>query len=181
MGMQLRTSCCHIHQNSSLIPPTSSTSLRSISPAISSLFNTHFVRNKALVLERRLGFNQTDGRSIISSKGRRRRAEHGVVASSSNVAAPAPFWDDWKPGKRPAAPSLSDVLWPSAGAFAAMAILGKLDQVLAPKGISMTIAPLGAVSAVLLATPSSPAARVSLSLSLCLCLLGLCRNSPQWP
>ncbi|XP_062170775.1 uncharacterized protein LOC133876501 [Alnus glutinosa] len=155
MGMQLRTSCCHIHQNSSLIPP----SLRSISPAISSLINTHFVRNKALVLERRLGFNQTDGRSIISSKGRRRRAEHGVVASSSNVAAPAPFWDDWKPGKRPAAPSLSDVLWPSAGAFAAMAILGKLDQVLAPKGISMTIAPLGAVSAVLLATPSSPAAR----------------------
>jgi hypothetical protein len=53
------------------------------------------------------------------------------------------------------------------GAFAAMAILGKLDQILAPRGISMTIAPLGAVTAVLFATPSSPAARVlSLYLSL---------------
>lgn len=48
----------------------------------------------------------------------------------------------------------------SIGAFAAMAILGKMDQVLAPRGISMTIAPLGAVCAVLFATPSSPAARV---------------------
>ena len=48
-----------------------------------------------------------------------------------------------------------------------MAILGKLDQILAPRGISMTIAPLGAVTAVLFATPSSPAARVlSLYLSL---------------
>ncbi|KAM3751512.1 hypothetical protein ACB098_04G114300 [Castanea mollissima] len=40
-----------------------------------------------------------------------------------------------------------------------MALLGKMDQILAPRGISMTIAPLGAVSAVLLAAPSSPAAR----------------------
>nr|CAN66700.1 hypothetical protein VITISV_003690 [Vitis vinifera] len=40
-----------------------------------------------------------------------------------------------------------------------MAILGKMDQTLASKGISMTIAPLGAVCAVLFATPSSPAAR----------------------
>ncbi|KAL6580291.1 hypothetical protein OROMI_008315 [Orobanche minor] len=45
------------------------------------------------------------------------------------------------------------------GAFAAMAILGKIDQALAPKGISMTIAPLGAVCAVLFATPASPGAR----------------------
>lgn len=53
------------------------------------------------------------------------------------------------------------------GAFAAMAILGKMDQLLAQKGISMTIAPLGAVCAVLFTAPSSPAARVlSLSLSL---------------
>ena len=62
------------------------------------------------------------------------------------------------------------------GAFAAMAILGKMDQILAPRGISMTIAPLGAVSAVLFAAPSSPAARVlllSLSLSLSLSLKGL--------
>lgn len=46
------------------------------------------------------------------------------------------------------------------GAFVAMAMLGKMDQILAPKGLSMTIAPLGAVCAVLFATPSSPAARV---------------------
>ena len=45
-----------------------------------------------------------------------------------------------------------------------MALLGKMDQILAPKGVSMTIAPLGAVCAVLLATPSSPGARVSLRL-----------------
>lgn len=52
-----------------------------------------------------------------------------------------------------------------------MAILGRVDQILAPKGVSMTIAPLGAVCAVLFATPSSPAARVcSASLqSLVLC------------
>lgn len=46
------------------------------------------------------------------------------------------------------------------GAFAAMAMLGKIDQMLSPKGISMTIAPLGAVCAVLFCAPSSPAAKV---------------------
>ncbi|XVF11995.1 hypothetical protein REPUB_Repub08aG0076500 [Reevesia pubescens] len=80
-----------------------------------------------------------------------------VVASSSNVAAP--LWDIWKPQKTSSSPSLSHILWPSAGTFAAMAILGKLDQILAPKRISMTIAPLGAVCAVLFASPSSPASR----------------------
>lgn len=57
-----------------------------------------------------------------------------------------------------------------SGAFAAMALLGKIDQILAPKGISMTVAPLGAVCAVLFATPSSPGARVAnflLSFFLC--------------
>lgn len=48
----------------------------------------------------------------------------------------------------------------TAGAFAAMAVFGKIDQILVPKGLSMTIAPLGAVTAVLLTTPSSPGARV---------------------
>ncbi|KAJ6293945.1 hypothetical protein OIU76_022091 [Salix suchowensis] len=71
------------------------------------------------------------------------------------------FWDSWKPDSTtPAsAPSFSDIFWPSAGAFAAMAIFGKMDQILAPKGISMTIAPLGAVAAILFVTPSSPGAR----------------------
>lgn len=41
-----------------------------------------------------------------------------------------------------------------------MAIFEKMDQILAPKGISMTIAPLGAVCAVLFTAPSSSAARV---------------------
>jgi CBS-domain-containing membrane protein len=40
-----------------------------------------------------------------------------------------------------------------------MAILGKLDQLLTPKGLSITVAPLGAVSAILLATPQAPSAR----------------------
>ncbi|KAB2020509.1 hypothetical protein ES319_D07G073200v1 [Gossypium barbadense] len=89
-----------------------------------------------------------------------KRRGYGVVVASSSSNAAAPLWDSWKPEKSSAAsPSLSDIIWPSAGAFAAMAILGKMDQILAPKGVSMTIAPLGAVCAVLFATPSSPAAR----------------------
>ncbi|OAY30987.1 uncharacterized protein LOC110630910 [Manihot esculenta] len=95
-------------------------------------------------------------RSVGLSWCRERKRKYGIVASS-NVALP--FWDAWKPEKTSSAPSFSDIIWPSAGAFAAMAIFGKMDQLLAPKGISMTIAPLGAVCAVLFATPSSPAAR----------------------
>ncbi|TYG60539.1 hypothetical protein ES288_D07G076600v1 [Gossypium darwinii] len=90
-----------------------------------------------------------------------KRRGYGVVVASSSSNAAAPLWDSWKPEKSSAAsPSLSDIIWPSAGAFASMAILGKMDQILAPKGVSMTIAPLGAVCAVLFATPSSPAARI---------------------
>ncbi|XP_040988013.1 uncharacterized protein LOC121235708 [Juglans microcarpa x Juglans regia] len=145
MGMQLRASSSPIHQNISF------------SPANPLLIHSRFVQNKGIVLERHFGVNPTSSRSISGIGGRRtRRRENGIVAST-NVAAP--FWDYWKPQKGPAAPSLSDILWPSAGAFAAMAILGKMDQFLAPRGISMTIAPLGAVSAVLFAAPSSPAAR----------------------
>ncbi|KAL2492769.1 Integral membrane HPP family protein [Abeliophyllum distichum] len=83
-----------------------------------------------------------------------RKRDLCIVSSSSS-----PVWDGWAPENNSKAPSLSDIFWPSAGAFAAMAILGKIDQMLAPKGISMTIAPLGAVCAVLFATPSSPGAR----------------------
>ncbi|KAK9114087.1 hypothetical protein Syun_020884 [Stephania yunnanensis] len=83
-----------------------------------------------------------------------------IVSSSSSANSTVPSqWDSWKPEKSAAAPSLSDILWPSAGAFAAMALLGKIDQLLTPKGVSATIAPLGAVCAVLFATPSSPGAR----------------------
>jgi len=41
-----------------------------------------------------------------------------------------------------------------------MAVLGKLDQLLAPKGLSIAFAPFGAVSTVLFATPTAPSARV---------------------
>ncbi|KAG4929994.1 hypothetical protein AAZX31_17G093900 [Glycine max] len=111
-------------------------------PPFSSLcFNT-FIKHKGLVLD-------------SNHKGRRRG--HGIVASS-NVASPS-IWDDWKPVKAPSTPSLSDILWPSAGAFAAMAILGKMDQLLAPKGLSIAFAPFGAVSTILFATPTAPTAR----------------------
>ncbi|XP_024031969.1 uncharacterized protein LOC21393410 isoform X1 [Morus notabilis] len=98
---------------------------------------------------------KTGGKNDVVGRERRR---NGIVVASSNVGA-APFWDGWTPEKASSAPSLSDILWPSAGAFAAMALLGKMDQILAPKGVSMTIAPLGAVCAVLFATPSSPGAK----------------------
>ncbi|XP_047316791.1 uncharacterized protein LOC124920360 [Impatiens glandulifera] len=81
-----------------------------------------------------------------------------IVASSSAVT-PA-RWEDWAPEKGSKTPSLSDVVWPATGAFAAMALLGKIDQILISKGVSsITIAPLGAVCAVLFATPTSPGAR----------------------
>ncbi|KAL3655309.1 hypothetical protein CASFOL_001095 [Castilleja foliolosa] len=86
-----------------------------------------------------------------------KRKARFTVSSSSKVSAP--LWENWAPEKSSTGPSLSDIVWPSAGAFAAMAILGKIDQILVPKGISMTIAPLGAVCAVLFATPASPGAR----------------------
>ncbi|XP_042481628.1 transmembrane protein DDB_G0273707/DDB_G0273361-like [Macadamia integrifolia] len=101
-----------------------------------------------------------------NSTGRKRRSSRWsssypsvVIEASSKEGASPPLWDAWKPEKRIPSVSLSDVVWPSAGAFAAMAILGRIDKLLAPKGLSVTIPPLGAVCAVLLASPSSPAAR----------------------
>ena len=54
------------------------------------------------------------------NRRRRRIREFGIVASS-NVAAP--FWDGWKPEKASASPSLSDILWPSAGMTAGVSLL----------------------------------------------------------
>ncbi|XP_028763384.1 uncharacterized protein LOC114721702 [Neltuma alba] len=109
----------------------------------SSCTGPHFVKHEEALLQNSLKL--------------RRRRGLGIVASSK-VVSPS-VWDDWKPAKGSSIPCLSDIVWPSAGAFAAMALLGKMDQILAPKGLSMTIAPLGAVSAVLFTTPSTPAAR----------------------
>ncbi|XP_065876886.1 uncharacterized protein [Euphorbia lathyris] len=131
-------------------PPTccilyTSTSLCFFAPKpISSPFLTSLRQN--ITLHRSVG---------LASSCKQRKGL--IVEASSHVASP--LWDSWKPQTSASSASLSDILWPSAGAFAAMAILGKIDQIIAPKGISMTIAPLGAVCAVLFATPSSPAAR----------------------
>ncbi|KAG6573018.1 hypothetical protein SDJN03_26905, partial [Cucurbita argyrosperma subsp. sororia] len=111
-------------------------------------------------------YHLLNGKQGISAKGSvgllRRRSGGGIsrrnVVVVSSVGG-VPISDGSKPDKGFVSPPLSDILWPSAGAFAAMAILGKIDQILAPKGLSMTIAPLGAVCAVLFATPAAPAAR----------------------
>ncbi|KAM3188913.1 hypothetical protein ACQJBY_067703 [Aegilops geniculata] len=81
-----------------------------------------------------------------------RRDLHVVVAAAAASAA----------NVTPASPrgvSASDVLWPSAGAFLAMAVLGRIDQMMAFKGVSLTVAPLGAVCAVLFTAPDSPPAK----------------------
>ncbi|KAK4264240.1 hypothetical protein QN277_025448 [Acacia crassicarpa] len=105
----------------------------------------HFVKNKEALL-------------LKSVELRRRRTRGLGIVASTDVASSS-VWEDWKPAEGASIPCLSDIVWPSAGAFAAMALLGKMDQILAPKGLSMTIAPLGAVCAVLFTTPSTPAAR----------------------
>ncbi|ESQ31644.1 hypothetical protein EUTSA_v10004798mg [Eutrema salsugineum] len=94
-----------------------------------------------------------------ASSSHRRRVST-VLASAGNLTAPS-SWESWKPDKTAAATALllSDVIWPAAGAFAAMAIMGRMDQMLTTKGITMSVAPLGAVSAILFITPSAPAAR----------------------
>jgi len=82
-------------------------SLPSSSSFASLCFNTTIIR-KGVVLDHWAGSN-CNHKEI--RKGRKRG--HGIVASS-NVASPS-IWDDWKPLKAPSTPSLSDILWPSAG------------------------------------------------------------------
>ncbi|AQK63794.1 HPP [Zea mays] len=87
------------------------------------------------------------------SFSRRRRKDLRVVAEAA-AAGPTKVTPASSGGV-----SISDVLWPSAGAFLAMAVLGKMDQVVAFKGVSLTIPPLGAVCCVLFSAPDSPAAK----------------------
>ncbi|GAB2223789.1 hypothetical protein Droror1_Dr00004529 [Drosera rotundifolia] len=104
---------------------------------------------------------------VHGSEGRRRlmRERIGFVvdaqssSSSSSGNVDLGLWESWVPDGSFADPCLSDIVWPSAGAFLAMAMLGKMDQILASKGLAMTIAPQGAVCAVLFLIPSSPTAR----------------------
>ncbi|XP_002967623.2 transmembrane protein DDB_G0273707/DDB_G0273361 [Selaginella moellendorffii] len=81
---------------------------------------------------------------------RRRRS----IVSASSSAASANSSRSSSP-----APSLSDLVWPSAGAFASMAAMSVLDKHLQQKGLSFLIAPFGAVCCVLFATPNAPAAQ----------------------
>ncbi|XAR65446.1 hypothetical protein NMG60_11009582 [Bertholletia excelsa] len=151
MGGQVRTnSCYHLLQP---LPLQSSSSWCRIPSLSSKIANgkIEIRRSKLISVNRFLGLSFIDG-------GRRRGGSRIIASSSSDVAAPM-SWDDWQPDKGSKSPPLSDVVWPAAGAFLAMALLGKMDQLLAPKGLSFTIAPFGAVCAVLFATPSAPAAR----------------------
>ncbi|CAL9168209.1 unnamed protein product [Musa hybrid cultivar] len=100
------------------------------------------------------------GRSGLSYRGRRFVVRSSSGAGSGSLESGWQRW--WRPpekGLGTSDVSLSDVLWPSAGAFAAMALLGRLDQVVASRGLSFTIAPLGAVCAVLFTNPNAPAAQ----------------------
>eukprot|EP00252_Welwitschia_mirabilis_P021717 TRINITY_DN564_c0_g1_i17.p1 TRINITY_DN564_c0_g1~~TRINITY_DN564_c0_g1_i17.p1 ORF type:complete len:244 (-),score=34.91 TRINITY_DN564_c0_g1_i17:158-889(-) len=56
-------------------------------------------------------------------------------------------------------PPLSDVVWPAAGAFLAMGVMEIVDRLIAARGLRLTIAPFGAVCAVLFAAPATPAAQ----------------------
>uniref|UniRef100_A0A804M224 HPP transmembrane region domain-containing protein n=1 Tax=Zea mays TaxID=4577 RepID=A0A804M224_MAIZE len=92
------------------------------------------------------------GNAISFSRRRRRDLRVVAEAATAGTAKVTPASSGGV--------SLSDVLWPSAGAFLAMAVLGKMDQMVAFKGVSLTIAPLGAVCCVLFSAPDSPAAKV---------------------
>ncbi|KAL8118243.1 uncharacterized protein LOC141723640 [Apium graveolens] len=143
MGMQV---CMH----SQVMTP-------SLSSPISTLTLSSF-KSPLCFSSQRLHQNRAFGIGNNVSVGLKRRRDVGFVVASSSTSD-INLWENWKPDKGAKSPSLSDIIWPSAGAFAAMAVLAKMDQVLASKGLFITIAPLGAVCAVLFATPSSPGAR----------------------
>lgn len=155
MGMQIPVN----HLNQIKVLPTSLSSISACMHSLNSQLMLKLnhgtqriqIRNEVIVLGSSLHWNSKTHETIRRNRGVR-------TAASENSVSP-PHWDSWRPDKVASVPSLSDVVWPSAGAFLAMAILGKIDQILLPKGISVTIAPLGAVCAVLFATPTSPAAR----------------------
>eukprot|EP01018_Ginkgo_biloba_P016998 Gb_31772 [translate_table: standard] len=92
------------------------------------------------------------------SPRRKQNKRNGVIVAES-VANVNNAGSGWWDKVRGAPPRLSDVVWPAAGAFVAMAIMGMADRMIAVKGLTLTIAPFGAVCAVLFAAPSSPAAQ----------------------
>ncbi|KAI5071174.1 hypothetical protein GOP47_0013425 [Adiantum capillus-veneris] len=85
----------------------------------------------------------------------RRRWLTPVLASSAAASSvPSPSSDSPAPS-----PPISDIVWPAAGAFVAMLGMSYLDKLVEPMGLMFTIAPFGAVCAVLFATPTTPAAQ----------------------
>lgn len=150
MSGQLHLGASHLPNHCNLLAPTTFLSVLN--------YSRGYGENRVVLGLGRsfLGLNErilvANRRTVIN----KRKKSCCVIRASDGGAA---VWDGWMPEKTSKPPPLSDIFWPSAGAFAAMAMLGKMDQILAPKGISMTIAPLGAVCAVLFATPSSPGAR----------------------
>ncbi|XP_010242340.1 PREDICTED: uncharacterized protein LOC104586723 [Nelumbo nucifera] len=153
MGMQLRCGWSYRDHNRLMVMVSSS------SPQLPVPFSSfQFCSPPSIIFPSASGKHKGKVASAAIALARKKRGSGLIVASSSSDAA-AVWWDGWTPDKGAPSPSLSDVFWPSAGAFAAMALLGKIDQLLAPRGISMTIAPFGAVCAVLFASPSAPAAR----------------------
>ncbi|PIA27992.1 hypothetical protein AQUCO_07400088v1 [Aquilegia coerulea] len=161
MAIQLlcNTHLHHHHYYHKMLTSFSSSSSSSSSASSSSSIPFSSSFNK-IQRSRHAIFNYNNNfASGITLRRKRNYKSTIVIASSSSNTVSTQHWNsDWKPDKS-ASPSLSDILWPSAGGFVAMAVLGKMDQMLAYKGLSMTVAPLAAVCAVLFATPSSPGAR----------------------
>lgn len=102
-------------------------------------------------------------RSLLHTyPNRKRRTRRNVAIVAESVAnvnrdtSGSEWWDNLRGA---ASPRSSDIVWPAAGAFVAMSIMELIDIMIAPKGLKLTIAPFGAVCAVLFSAPTSPAAQ----------------------
>ncbi|KAG6543146.1 hypothetical protein Mapa_015395 [Marchantia paleacea] len=81
-------------------------------------------------------------------------ASSGAVPNPESKPALGHLFDRLNGSQAP--PTLSDIVWPSAGGFVAMAAMGYVDSVLAPKGLSFTLGSFAAVCTLLFALPKSP-------------------------
>ncbi|KAJ7518721.1 hypothetical protein O6H91_20G004900 [Diphasiastrum complanatum] len=101
--------------------------------------------------------------SLRISNGTGRKKTKYLKASAASAGShhpiPANWWEQFLKSKSPNPPCLSEILWPSAGAFVSMAAMGLVDQILAPRGLTLTIAPFGAVCVLLFAAPNADASQ----------------------
>ncbi|KAL0721257.1 hypothetical protein Bca4012_035856 [Brassica carinata] len=105
--------------------PTSATTLKSqtmLTTVPSKLFLGFSTYNGCFELK---SWSQMRNPVVLSH----RRRVSTVTASAGNITAPS-SWESWMPDKKAAATTLllSDVIWPAAGAFAAMAPIWASDQ-----------------------------------------------------